>query len=392
MYDRAMPRRLASIALSIALAGVGLAVSAAAPAPVAVHERPLVLPKLADGAEQPTNVPQDGAVRLPFVTGGPPGVAQRINAAVWREFLDGAVAPTTPGKTWTPPADKLPLGMMSLEYTAQLIPPDTPRLLALEFSGEGCGASCDEFDQARVFDLRDGREVVLGDLLTVEGFAAVGLRLDAERRRAYRTQLRELQGALKSARKGRKDADDDTEDRIELNRSCLEQVASEPSSPWWLAGEVFALDGRGGLALTKSRCSNHATRALDDVGDVTVRIPAADLRPWLTPYGLAVLRQEGDAAPPSPAFDRRELHGTLGGMPVTMKLEPLRDGADTRGHYAYDRYRAAIAIVVRRDGTQVLATEQTTSQGRFDLTISGGTLVGTWADKDGRKRLPVILQ
>ena len=266
MYDRAMPPRLASIALSIALAGVALAASAAAPAPVAVHERPLVLPKLADGAEQPTNVPQDGAVRLPFVTGGPPGVAQRINAAVWRELLDGAVAPTTPGKTWTPPADKLPLGMMSLEYTAQLIPPDTPRLLALEFSGEGCGASCDEFDQARVFDLRDGREVVLGDLLTVEGFAAVGHRLDAERRRAYQTQLRELQGALKSARKGRKDADDDTEDRIELNRSCLEQVASEPSSPWWLAGEVFALDGRGGLALTKSRCSNHASRSHRDRG------------------------------------------------------------------------------------------------------------------------------
>jgi len=100
----------------------------------------------------------------------------------------------------------------------------------------------------------------------------------------------------------------------------------------------------------------------------------------------------GYAPPPSPAFDQRELHGTLGGMPITMKLEPLRDGADTRGHYAYDRYRAPIAIVVRRDGSQIRGSEQTTSQGRFDLTISGGTLVGTWADKDGRKNLPVILQ
>jgi len=387
-----MPHRLVSVVLSLALAGAAVAALAAGPAPVAVQERPLVLPKLAAGADQPMNLPEDGAIKLPYVTGGAPGVAQRINAAIWRELLDGAVAPVTPGKTWTPPADKLPQGTTSLAYTAQLIPADAPRLLALGFSGEGCGAYCEDFTLTHVFDLRDGREVVLADLLTVEGFAAVGHRLDAERRRAYQKQLRELQGAMKPARKGTKDADDDIEDRVELNRTCLAQVASEPSSPWWLAGEVFALDGRGGLALTKGRCSNHAVRALDDVGNVTVRIPAADLRPWLTPYGLAVLRQEGDAPPPSPAFDQRELHGTLGGMPITMKLEPLRDGADTRGHYAYDRYRAPIAIVVRRDGSQIRGSEQTTSQGRFDLTISGGTLVGTWADKDGRKNLPVILQ
>jgi len=387
-----MPTRLASVALSLALAGAAIAALAAAPAPIAVQERPLVLPKLPAGADPPMNVPEDGAVKLPFVTGGPPGVAPRINAAVWRALLDGAVAPTAPGKTWTPPADKLPQGTTSLAYTAQLIPADAPRLLALDFSGEGCGAYCEEFAQTHVFDLRDGREVVLGDLLTVEGFAAVGHRLDAERRRAYQKQLRELQGALRSAHKGKKDADDDTADRVELDRTCLEQVASQPSTPWWLVGEVFSLDGRGGLALTKGRCSNHAARALDDVGDITVRIPAADLRPWLTPYGLAVLRQEGDAPPPSAAFDQRALHGTLGGMPITMKLEPLREGADTRGSYAYDKYRTPIAIVVRRDGSQVLGTEQTTSQGRFDLTISGGTLAGTWADKDGRKNLPVILQ
>jgi hypothetical protein len=392
LYDRAMSHRPASIALTLTLACVAFAASGAGPAPIAVQERPLVLPRLPAGTDQPTNVPQDGAVKLPFVTGGPPGVAQRINAAVWRELLDGAVAPTTPGKTWTPPADKLPPGTMSLEYTVQLIPAGAPRLLALGFSFEGCGASCDEFIQTHVFDLRDGREVVLGDLLTVEGFAAVGHRLDAERRRAYQKQLRELQGAMKSVRQGSKNADDDTGDRVELNRSCLQQVAAEPSSPWWLVGEVFALDGHGGLALTKGRCSSHAQRALDDVGDVTVRIPATELRPWLTPYGLAVLRQQGDAPPPSPAFDQRELHGTLGGMPITMKLEPLRDDADTRGRYAYDRYRTPIAIVVRRDGSQVLGTEQAASQGRFDLTISGGTLVGTWADVDGRKRLSVILQ
>jgi len=386
-----MPNRLVSVALSLALAGGAIAALAADPAPVAVHERPLILPKLPADAGQAANLPEDGAVRLPFVTGGAPGVAQRINAAIWREMLDGAVAPTTAGKTWTPPADKLPRGTSSLQYVATPIPPASPRLLALAFTGEGCGAYCEDFAETHVFDLRDGREVVLGDLLNVEGFAAVGRRLDAERRSAYQKQVRQLQAALKSAHKGKKDEDEDTEERLALNRGCLEQVASEPSTPWWLVGHRFALDVRGGLEMTKGRCSNHAGRALDDVGDITLKISAADLTPWLTPYGLAVLRQQGDAPPPA-AFDRRELHGTLAGMPITMKLESLHAGADTRGSYFYDKYRTPIALVVRLDSSQIVATEQTASQGHFDLTISGGTLAGTWTGKGGDKQLPVILQ
>ena len=386
MHNRAMRRCLATLLLSLATAGAAFA------APVTVQERPMVMPKLPAGAEQPTNVPEDGAVKMPWVSGGPPGVAQRINKTVWAEMLDGAVAPTTPGKTWTPPADKLPLGTTSLEFTVDMIPPANPRLLALGFSGEGCGAYCESFDTTRLFDLRDGRVVSLGDLLNVDGFAAAGRRLDAERRRAYQKQVRELAAAKKSARKGSQDDEDDTDQRLTFNRDCLKQVDTQPSTPWWLVGEGFAIDDKGGLALTKGRCSNHAMQALDDVGDITVTFPATELKPWLTPYGLAVLRQQGDAPPPA-GVDQRELHGLLGGMAITMRLEPLRDGVDTHGSYVYDKYRTPIALVVRRDGdSQIRATEQTASQGRFDLTIAGGTLAGTWSDKDRRKELPVILQ
>ena len=152
--------------------------------------------------------------------------------------------------------------------------------------------------------------------------------------------------------------------------------------------DVFALDGRGGLVLTRGRCSNHAMRALDDVDEVKTAIPAADLKAWLTPYGLAVVRQEGDAPPPAP-FAGRELHGRLAGMAVTMRLEPPRDGADTRGSYEYDKFHAPIALTVRKEGSQLRAFEQA---GEFELAPAGGSLAGTWQDKDHRKRLPVILQ
>ena len=387
MHNRPMRHRLILLASSLFVA---VGVSAAGAASVVVQERPLMRPALPAGTEMPMNVPEDGAVRMPYVTGGSPGVAQRINAAVWKAMLDGAADPATPGSTWTPPADKLPQGTTSLRYTARMVPAGDPRLLALAFSGESCGAYCEDFTTTHLFDLRDGRELSLGDLLTVDGFAAVGRRVDAERRRAFQKQLRELRAAVKAARKGNDDGDAD--ERLELNRSCLAEVASAPSTPSSLVGEDVAIDGHGGLVLTKGRCSNHAMRALDDVGEIVTRISAVDLTPWLTPYGRAVLQHGGDAPAPAVDFGRRELHGQLAGAPITMTLGPLRAGAREPGRYAYDKYRTPIDLVVSRDGDQIRATEQAASQGVFDLTIAGGSLVGTWSDKDRRKRLPVIVQ
>ena len=385
-----MPIRTPSFILALAAAGFVAPMLAAGLPPIAVQQRLLVLPELPAGADMPMNLPEDGAVKLPFVTGGAPGVAGRINAAVWREMLDGATAPTSPGKTWTPPRDKLPQGTNSLQYTVDLFPAANPRLLSLSFSGEGCGAYCEEYTSTRLFDLRDGREVSLGDLLTVDGFAALGHRLDAERRRAYQTQVRELRAALKAAPKGRKkNDDDDTSDRLALNETCLQQAESQPSTPRYLVGDTVSLDGHGGLRLTRDRCSNHANRALDDVDEVKVAVPAADLKAWLTPYGLAVVRQEGDAPPPPATFAGRELHGRLAGLAVTMKLEPPRDGVDTHGTYEYDKFHTPIPLTLRKEGDTLRAFEQA---GEFELTPAGGSLVGTWRDKDHRKDSPVILQ
>ena len=385
-----MLKLLPLLVVVLAAAGLPVATSAAALPPIAVQERTLVLPKMPAGADVPMNLPEDGAVKLPFVTGGAPGVAGRINDAVWRELLDGAVAPTAPGKTWTPPRDKLPQGTSSMSYTAAMLPVASPRLLSLSFSGEGCGAYCETYTSTRVFDLRDGRLVSLGDVLTVDGFVALGRRLDAERRRAYQAQVRELRASLKAAPKGKKkDDDDDTADRLALDEDCLKEVDGNPSTPSSLVSDVFSLDGRGGLSLTRGRCSNHANRALDDVDEVKIAVSSTQLKGLLTPYGLAVVQQAGDAAPPPTTFAGRELHGRLAGLAVTMKLDPPRDGADTRGTYEYDKFHAPIPLIVRKEGSMLRAIEQA---GEFELTPAGGSLVGTWRDKDHRKQLPVIVQ
>jgi len=287
-----MPMTCRSLVVSIAAALLTAAASAAGVPPLAVQERALVLPSPRPGEDRPLNLPADGDVKLPFVTGGAPGVAAQINATVWSEMLDGAAAPKAPGKTFTPPADQLPQGTMSLAYEAHFMPPRSRRLLQLRFSGEGCGAYCESFDRALIFDLRDGRKLALADLLTADGLATVGRRADAERRRLYRQQIRDWQLAIRQNTAPKPDDVSDAEDRLFLNQECLKDVKRMPSTAERLKGDVhFTLDGRGGLVLWLGRCSNHAMRALDDVGEIKVAVRAAQLKASLTPYGRAVLQR-----------------------------------------------------------------------------------------------------
>jgi hypothetical protein len=283
-----------SIALVVAM-GAGVTRLAAAVPPVVVFPRVLAMPLPPTGGELPLNVPLDGALTMPWVVGGEPGVARRINDAVWREMLDGASAPTGPGDTFTPPPDQLPQGTVSLGYQAELMPKVNPRLLTLDFSGEACGAYCEEFTLTRVFDLRDGRLISLGDLLTATGFAVVGRRVDSQRRSAYRKQVRQLQASRRSASGDQKDSVIDDAGRLALNEACLRRVDAEPSTPESLLGHSFKFNSLQGLELLVGRCSNHASRALDDVGEITVTIKAPDLKASLTPYGQALLLQQRKA-------------------------------------------------------------------------------------------------
>ena len=69
-------------------------------------------------------------------------------------------------------------------------------------------------------------------------------------------------------------------------------------APQELLSYSLKLNSNKGLVLSVGRCSNHASRALDDVGEIAVTIAATALKTSLTPYGRAVVLQQGDALPP----------------------------------------------------------------------------------------------
>ncbi|HEY8876297.1 MAG TPA: hypothetical protein VIN03_01965 [Roseateles sp.] len=371
----------ARCALAFALAGLALATSAA---PLQV--RSLTLKPGADAGQlEPADAGwADGSVKMPFVEPASP-VAARINEALYLAL--GMVAPQKPGASFTPPAEQLPHGTASQDFN---VARNDGRLLVIVLSAEGCGAYCENYDTAYNFDARTGWLIGLQDLVQPAALEALGRRIAKESRRRYAEQIKTLRQELAAARKRKAKADDieDLEQRIELNQGCLggEGGLRNAADVVRYAGLSLAAPG---LTLTVGRCSNHAMRALDDVGEIIVTVPPAELKPLLTAYGRAVVIDEGEAGPPAQPFGQL-LRGKVGQAAITLRLErPYADGS-VSGHYYYDRYRKLIPLSGKREGDTLTLTETIDGQqASFRLTLRGTTLSGQW--QGSGRTLPVSL-
>ena len=290
------------------------------------------------------------------------------------------------------------------------------RILTIAFEIEGCGAYCENYNTWTSFDLQDGSLLTPANLFTPNGMRALAKRLRQEQITRYRGQLKALAKDLKTAqarpidpasKKGgtKQDLINDVEDRIALNQGCLDDQLAKEKAPAGQAGHGL-FDYAGSLPfeitedtfqLTADRCSNHAMRALDDVGNVVLSLPFRDLQPWLTAYGKSVLLGEG-SAPPAERVYSQVLHGTLGaGTAITMLIDKDRYG-NVNGRYFYDRRRLPIELTGGQTGPTIDLKEfidgkpQTpANDGTFSLTKTGNVLRGQWASKAANKQFDVRL-
>lgn len=328
----------------------------------------------------------EGSIKMPFVE--PSGiVASRINDALFLTVLN-IPAPVKPGASFTPPANQLPEGTTTQDFQASR---NDGRVLTLTFSAEGCGAYCENYDTDVNFDARNGRLLALEDLVKPAAFDTLARRLNQESRRQYVQQIKTLRRELAAAQKKRPPVADEIEDltqRIELNEGCV----GEAGDGRWRADSLHDLGlslAKPGITLHAGRCSNHASRALDDVGDIVFTLPPSELQPLLTDYGRALILQQGDAGPPASPFGQ-VLHGKIGTAPITLRLDRVAADGSVSGHYFYDRYRQLIALSGQRAG-DMLSLSETVDDKKAELTLKlhGMSLTGQW--QGGGKSLPVSL-
>lgn len=337
-----------------------------------------------------------GTIRMPYFMGGDHAATERINDVLYLETLEIA-APTVPGSTFTMSDGSNPGGMSELSFE---VPRNDEHMLFVEITGEGCGAYCSQFTVDYHFDPRTGQRILLSNVVTPEGLRRIW---DIERKdqaAKYQAAVKGLQAALDRAKKkrqehGRAISDDeisDLEQELEVNQDCAGAGSSQAAFDASFIGD-YSFSKSGGLTVHVDGCAPHVVQALDDVGPYDLHVSPAQLAPFLTAYGRALLNGGDPASVPVAPFGQI-LHGTIGNASITMLLdEPFSDGS-LGGRYFYDKYRHPIPL----DGTWangVLTLKSkgegsTTASGEiFSIRLKGDLLSGTWTGGD--RQLPVHL-
>jgi hypothetical protein len=324
--------------------------------------------------------------KFPFVQSEDARLATRINHWLFLETFEiPAPARAADGlrgmdpQTWK--------SMPELGYTVLR---NDARLLSLRIEGEGCGAYCENFTYAHAFDAVTGRHLGAADLFTPQGLQAIARKIGASNAVTLRKEIASLQKAKKAPRPKGGPSAEDLDAVIGLYEDCLSSRGDAEYRRIEGVGRM-EVEAAGSVLFAQDRCSNHAMRALDDIGDFSTRIPASQLGPWLTGYGRTLLLGEGNTQAPTSPFGQ-VLRGTIDGkLPVTLRLPPIGEG-DSDGQvnavYFYDRYRTPIPVSGQyKDG--VLTLEEPESKARLRLRSEGATLRGEW--RSDQKTLPLVL-
>lgn len=319
-------------------------------------------------------------IAMPLVQPLTGPAAANINDALYIELF-GILAPLKASK-------KFDVGMLEGTVAQAFSVTRNDRIFTVEFDTEHCGAYCESHRLVFAFDAKTGRRLMPDDVLTNPGQREVLRLLRRQRIAAYTAQIGIARSELQAQRRSKaaRDVIDDLQQRIELNTECLAQ-ARAPTN-----GETLRwhrIDpARDALLVTASRCSNHAMRALDDVDQVTVKIPYSDIRTHLTPYGRALLLGEGEGKPAT--LFGQVLRGRIGANPITMVLSG-EDGGNVHGAYFYDRQRRKLDLNGERRGRTIELTEtvgdDATPTGKLVLTIDGLAVKGKWSDMRGARQL-----
>lgn len=338
----------------------------------------------------------EGQVTMPYVQAANKALAAKINDHLYIGQL-GVMAPRQSGKDFG--ADDLVVDTLSENFS---ISRNDGRILTIVFENEGCGAYCETYRVIYSFDANTGRMLSIEELLAPAGMRELARRMAKESLTRYQQQLASLRKDLKTAQRNTKSAANDEllgdlNARIELNSQCAGEGSDRPRAPVTdaelaqrfryysheLADKQFNI--------TAGRCSNHAQRALDDVGDIALSLSYDSLRPYLTAYGKALLLGEGTGRAPGGIYGQL-LRGYLGGnIPITMRLSKAEDNS-VSGTYFYDKYRKPIAVRGRAQGNELELTESAGDGGEtkatLRLTASGDHLKGRWI---GKKQFDVTL-
>lgn len=318
--------------------------------------------------------------RVPWFTSKEsPQVAKRINDYIFASFIN-QLPGNNPQTTVNQFANSEMNPTANLDYTIEY---RDANVLTLNMFVEGCGAYCESYNVPISFDLASGAKIAISDVVIADKLP----QLNDQIRKDIRTRITTFVAQQKAL-------------PVEEQRTDEDQVIDY--GEFYSTCYVLTIDGidytdrfsikNKELVFLNGRCSNHASRALDDLGDFTTGIAVSKLNNTLTPYGRRLLSIEGQQPLSSePELSGKLFYGMLG-KKTRIVLNVTCESEYIRGAYFYEKFGAPIELSGKCTATDKQHYELTTAgqnvaKETFTLDLIDGHYQGVW--ESNGKTLPV---
>lgn len=235
-----------------------------------------------------------------------PRVAEKINM-----YLQVTLLETIPHAARNP-FEKISKGTTSYQGFADFYDwkasPTPENILSVALSGDATGAYTENFTKYQNFDLRTGNRIDIQDVLTVEGEFFILEKCKTTIRKRIKKILQQIEKEI---------ANNDEEylkEQKELYLDYLEWL-KEYDMNWF----SYSFE-KNQILFIRGRCSNHAMRALDDLGTYKIPITYQELKPYLTDFGKSLIfNSPKNVEISNPNF--RIYKGKIGKHPVHFLVE-----------------------------------------------------------------------
>lgn len=313
--------------------------------------------------------------RFPLLVGDSPAIG-KINT-----FLHARELAALPGRFSKSPFEKVQpkdgeiWGVNSLDYQ---VVGQAPGYLSLNIDGEYTGAYTSQGSRSYNFDLASGQPIGLPQLLSPEGL----LRVQGELQKQRVKRLEDFLTALPPAKAGDAENLSDDEQWLEDQRAMYTQCLSTRRDAS-LDYDSLQL-GSDSLTLIGENCANHASRALDELGDFSNSVSYQSLSADLSPYGRCLLLEKrSDCTLPANSTAQGVYRGTLGRYPITLVIEQPYADHSLSASYFYDKHAKQIELGGEFQQDFVTLHESGEPPARFELEFQAdGSLAGTWQQGD----------
>ncbi|MCE3076701.1 hypothetical protein [Chryseobacterium gwangjuense] len=261
---------------------------------------------------------------------------------------------------------------------------ETPKnILSIALDGEASGAYPEGFSIWKNFDLRTGNLINAQDLFQNQSIKTVERLIEQKVKKRVNDFLAELKSA--------KNPSEETEEQIGIYEGCFTEVSLY---------DIRYFFGKDKLTFVAGRCSNHATRALDDLGSHELEFTYKELEKYWSPYAKNLL--SGSEKIDRTSFSNKLYKGTIDGKyPITVLINQINEDNSFSASYWYDKNKKLISwsgelinnhFSMTEDDYHSEELKQWIPRANIEADAKGNKMIGTWQDYKTKKYLKLELE